>query len=74
MFFAEFVFEPAEGSLALDRPASPRPARSSVIPPTKSAMSWNQIQDGSGSMTTRCTRFGTWGCYPGDEGITGGGP
>jgi hypothetical protein len=25
MFFAEFVFEPAEGSLVLDRPGQPAP-------------------------------------------------
>ena len=53
MFFVEFVFEPAEGSLALDSRASLRLARSSVISSAKSAMSWYQIQDGSGSMTIR---------------------
>jgi hypothetical protein len=49
----EFVFEAAEGCLARMAGASLRPARPSVIPSAKSAMSWYQTQDGSGSMQTR---------------------
>jgi hypothetical protein len=44
--------------------ASLRPARSSVIPSAKSAMSWYQTQDGSGSMTTRSSSSRSTGVWP----------
>ena len=53
MLLVELIFEPAEGPLAWMVRASLRLARSSVIASAKSAMSWYQIQDGSGSMPTR---------------------
>ena len=51
----KLVFEPAEGSLAWLARASRRAACPLVISAAKSAMSWYQTQDGSGSMTTRST-------------------
>lgn len=44
--------------------ASLRPARSSVIASAKSAMSWYQTQDGSGSMTTRSSSSRSTGACP----------
>ncbi len=44
--------------------ASLYPARSSVIPSAKSAMSWYQTQGGSGSMTTRSSSPRSTGVWP----------
>ena len=53
ILLVELVPEPAEGAFAWMDRASLRPARSSVMVPAKSAMSWYQTQDGRGWMPTR---------------------
>ncbi len=49
--------------------ASLRPARSSVMVSAKSAMSWYQTQDGSGSMQTRSNSSEVDRCLAVDAGV-----
>jgi hypothetical protein len=50
--------------------ASLRPARPSVIASAKSARSWYQVQDGSGSMTIRSRSSRSTGVCPVDAGVS----
>src|ERR1035441_1269888 len=64
VLLVQFVFEPAEGALALDSPRQPPPARSSLTCSAKSAMSWYQMYDGSGCMPIRSSSSRSTGVWP----------
>ena len=64
ILLVELVFEAAEGAFALDGPCQPAPGTFIGKVPAKSAMSWYQTQDGSGSMQTRSSSSRSTGVWP----------